>query len=168
MGMDVVPDILTTAKGLGGGFPIGAMLTTAEIAASFGVGSHGSTYGGNPLGTAVAKTVLDIVSDPQVLTGVKERHQRLVEGIEDINSRYGVFSEIRGRGLLLGCAVEEPWQGKAREFLTAGMDQGLMVLIAGPNVVRMAPSLIIPEELIDEGLARFELAVAAVAESAIA
>jgi acetylornithine/N-succinyldiaminopimelate aminotransferase len=166
MGMDVTPDILTTAKGLGGGFPIGAMLTTADIAASFGVGTHGSTYGGSPLGTAVAKAVIDIVSDAEVLNGVVERRRRIVAGIDAINSRYRVFSEIRGRGLLIGCALVESWKGRARDFLGASLDQGLMVLVAGPDVVRMAPSLIVPEELIDEGLARFERAVAAVAEPA--
>jgi acetylornithine/N-succinyldiaminopimelate aminotransferase len=168
MGTGITPDILTSAKGLGGGFPVAAMLTTANIATSFGVGSHGSTYGGNPLGTAVAEAVIDIVSDPQVLNGVVQRRERIVAGIEAINARYPVFSEIRGRGLLIGCAVTDALKGKARSFLKAGIDEGLMVLIAGPNVVRMAPSLIIPEALIDEGLARFERAVASVAESAAA
>lgn len=166
MGMGVIPDILTTAKGLGGGFPIGAMLTTADIAAHFGVGSHGSTYGGNPLGTAVAEAVIEIVSDPEVLNGVVQRRERINAGIDAINSRYGVFSEVRGQGLLIGCALAESWKGRARDFLNAALDRGLMVLVAGPNVVRMAPSLIIPEALIDEGLARFEKAVASVAETA--
>ena len=76
-----------------------------------------------------------------------------------IGERYGVFELVRGEGLLLGCVLTEQWQGKAKEFLNAGLEEGVMVLIAGPNVVRLAPSLIIPESDIDEALERFERAV---------
>jgi acetylornithine/N-succinyldiaminopimelate aminotransferase len=168
MGLGITPDILTTAKGLGGGFPIGAMLTTAKIAASFVIGTHGSTYGGNPLACAVAQAVLDIVTDPRVLADVRAKEARMREGLEAIGSRHGVFDEIRGRGLWLGCATSEPWRGKAREFLNAAQREGVFVLVAGPDVVRLAPSLIIPDELIDEGLARFDRAVAAVVGQAAA
>lgn len=156
---DVTPDILTTAKSLGGGFPVGAMLTTAKVAASLGLGTHGSTYGGNPLACAVAQKVIDTVSQPDILKGVKARSERLRTGLMAIGERYGVFSEVRGAGLLLGCVLTEAWQGKAKDFLNAGIDEGVMVLIAGPNVVRIAPSLIIPESDIDEALERFERAV---------
>lgn len=156
---DVVPDILTSAKGLGGGFPVAAMLTTAKIAASLGVGTHGSTYGGNALACAVAQKVVDTVSQPDILKGVKARSDRLRKGMMDIGERYGIFSEVRGAGLLLGCVLAEEWQGKAKDFLNAGLDEGVMVLIAGANVIRLAPSLIIPETDIDEALARFEAAV---------
>jgi len=159
MGLGVTPDVLTTAKALGGGFPIGAMLTRAEIADSLSVGSHGTTYGGNPLACAVAGEVLDIVGDPTVLGGVEARHQRLVAGLEGIRERTGVFEEIRGLGLLLGAALKDAWKGRAREFLRAGLDEGVMVLVAGPDVVRLAPSLIIPEADMDDGLARLERAV---------
>lgn len=155
----VTPDILSTAKSLGGGFPIGAMLTTAKIAASLGVGTHGSTYGGNPLGCAVAQKVIDTVSQPDILKGIRGRSDRLRAGMNDIGQRYGVFSEVRGEGLLLGGVLTEAWQGKAREFLNAALEEGVMVLMAGPNVIRLAPSLIIPESDIDEALARFEKAV---------
>lgn len=162
MGLGVVPDILTTAKALGGGFPIGAMLTTAPIAAHLKVGTHGSTYGGNPLACAVAERVLDIVNTPEVLTGVKGKEQLFRDGIQKINEKYQVFSEIRGKGLLLGCALNEKFAGRSREFLVASANEKLMCLIAGANVVRFAPSLIIPDADIKEGLARFERAVAAV------
>lgn len=162
MGLGVVPDILTTAKALGGGFPIGAMLTTAPIAAHLKVGTHGSTYGGNPLACAVAERVLDIVNTPEVLTGVKGKEQLFRDGIQKINEKYQVFSEIRGKGLLLGCALNEKFAGRSREFLVASANEKLMCLIAGANVVRFAPSLIIPDADIEEGLARFERAVAAV------
>ncbi|MGS2721641.1 aspartate aminotransferase family protein [Paraglaciecola aestuariivivens] len=162
MGLGVVPDILTTAKALGGGFPIGAMLTTTEIAKHLKIGTHGSTYGGNPLGCAVAEKVLDIVNTPEVLAGVKRKEQLFREGLEAINNQYQCFSEVRGQGLLLGAALNEKFAGRAREFLVASADEQLMCLIAGANVVRFAPSLIIPDEDIKEGLARFERAVAKV------
>jgi len=155
----VTPDILSTAKGLGGGFPVAAMLTTAAIANSLGVGTHGSTYGGNALACAVAQRVVDTVSQPDILKGVMARSEKLCKGMMDIGERYGVFSEVRGAGLLLGCVMAEEWQGRAKEFLAAGIDEGVMVLIAGPNVIRLAPSLIIPEPDIEEALTRFEAAV---------
>lgn len=155
----VTPDILSSAKSLGGGFPIGAMLTTAKIAASLGVGTHGSTYGGNPLGCAVAQKVIDTVSQPDILKGVKARSDHLRKGMMAIGERYGIFSEVRGEGLLLGCVLTEAWQGRAKDFLNAGIDEGVMILIAGVNVIRLAPSLIIPESDIDEALERFERAV---------
>jgi acetylornithine/N-succinyldiaminopimelate aminotransferase len=155
----VTPDILSSAKGLGGGFPVAAMLTTAAVANSLGVGTHGSTYGGNALACAVAQRVVDTVSQPDILKGVMARSEKLRKGMMDIGERYGVFSEVRGAGLLLGCVMAEEWQGRAKEFLAAGIDEGVMVLIAGPNVIRLAPSLIIPDPDIDEALTRFEAAV---------
>lgn len=162
MSLGVTPDILTTAKALGGGFPIGAMLTTAEIAKSFKPGTHGSTYGGNPLACAVAEKVFDIINDRELLDNVKRKEQLFREGLEGINQKYKVFSEIRGKGLLLGCALNEDYHGKAREFLVAATEAKLMCLVAGASVVRFAPSLIIPDEDIAEGLSRFEQAVASV------
>ncbi|ALS99943.1 aspartate aminotransferase family protein [Lacimicrobium alkaliphilum] len=162
MGLDVVPDILTTAKSLGGGFPIGAMLTTKDIAESLKPGTHGSTYGGNPLACAVAERVLDVINTPEVLGGVKHKEQLFRDGLNAINEKYQVFSEIRGKGLLLGAALNEKYQGRARDFLVASVDEQLMCLVAGANVVRFAPSLVIPDEDIKEGLARFERAVAKV------
>ena len=160
MGYGVTPDILTTAKGLGGGFPISAMLTTAPIAASLNVGSHGTTYGGNPLGCAVAGAVLDLISDPELLAGVRRKHAAFMAGLRRINDRFGIFRELRGKGLLLGCELTDAWRGHSRDFIKAAMDQGLLVLVAGPDVIRLAPSLIIPDELIEEGLRRFERAIA--------
>lgn len=163
MDLGVTPDILTSAKGLGGGFPIGAMLTTADIAKHLAVGTHGSTYGGNPLACAVAESVIDIINTPEILTGVKSKAQLYIDGLNAINTKYKVFSEIRGKGLLIGAALNESYQGKAKEFLDAAMDEGLMTLVAGANVIRFAPSLVIPDEDIIEGLKRFEKAVASLA-----
>ncbi|NRA79566.1 MAG: aspartate aminotransferase family protein [Pseudoalteromonas sp.] len=159
-GLDVTPDILTTAKALGGGFPIGAMITTASIAEHLKVGTHGSTYGGNPLACAVAEAAFDTVNSEEVLAGVKEREQLLRDGFSAINEKYDVFSEVRGKGLLLGAVLNSKFEGRARDFLVASTKHGLMSLVAGTNVVRFTPSLVIPLEDIKEGLARFEKAVA--------
>ena len=165
MGLGVTPDILTSAKSLGGGFPVGAMLTTTAIAEHLKPGTHGSTYGGNPLACAVAEKALDIVNTPEVLNGVEAKEALYRELLGKINDKYHVFEEIRGKGMLLGCALNKDYEGRARDFLVESANQHLMVLIAGANVVRFAPSLIIPEEDIREGLARFERAVAAVVEA---
>ncbi|MGP3590506.1 bifunctional acetylornithine/succinyldiaminopimelate transaminase [Vagococcus sp. WN89Y] len=155
----VTPDILTSAKALGGGFPISAMLTTQEIASAFHVGSHGSTYGGNPLACAVAGAAFDIINTPAVLAGVKEKRQRFVEHLQQIDKQYDVFSDIRGMGLLVGAELKVAYHGRAREFLAAAADAGVMVLNAGPDVMRFAPSLVIDEQDINEGMARFATAV---------
>ncbi len=162
MDTEVTPDILTTAKALGGGFPIGAMLTTAEIAASLVVGTHGSTYGGNPLACAVASKVLDVINDRKVLDDVKRKRELFVNGLQKINAEHNIFSEIRGKGLLIGAALNETWQGKAARFLAAAREQGTMILVAGPNVLRMTPSLIIPDTDIEQGLEKLSRAVAQV------
>ncbi|MEP6678465.1 MAG: acetylornithine/succinyldiaminopimelate transaminase [Betaproteobacteria bacterium] len=154
-----VPDILTSAKGLGGGFPIGAMLTTADIASVFTVGVHGTTYGGNPLACAVASAVFDIVNTTEVLEGVKARYALFMEGLKAINARRPVFADLRGEGVWLGCELAEAWRGRAMDVLHAAGECGLLVLVAGPDVVRIAPSLIISLDEILEGLARFEAAL---------
>lgn len=156
----VVPDVLTTAKALGGGFPIGAMLTTDALASTLGVGTHGTTYGGNPLATAVAGAVLSLINTPEVLNGVKQRHLWFIEQLNAINQRYPIFSEIRGGGLLIGCVLNQDFAGKAKQITQYANEEGVIALIAGPNVVRFTPSLIIPEADINEGLARFARAVA--------
>ena len=159
-GLGITPDILSTAKSLGGGFPIGAMLTTAKLAEHMKVGTHGSTYGGNPLACAVAEAVVDEVTKPEVLAGVLEREVMFREGLEKINAKYNIFSEVRGKGLLLGAALNEEWQGRARDVLVAAGKQGLMVLVAGANVVRFTPSLVITQQEIEEGLAKLDKAIA--------
>jgi succinylornithine aminotransferase len=156
----VTPDILSSAKSLGGGFPIGAMLTTTELAKHLSVGTHGTTYGGNPLACAVAEAVLDVVNTPAVLNGVKAKHAQFKQRLQAIGEKYGLFSEIRGIGLLLGCALTDAWKGKAKSVLDAATAEGVMVLQAGPDTVRFAPSLVVEDADITEGLDRFERAVA--------
>ncbi len=156
----VTPDILTTAKSLGGGFPVGAMLTTEKVAKSFGVGTHGSTYGGNPLACAVAEALILELLENNVISQVESKHSRFISGLEAINKRYEVFKEIRSCGLLIGCEMAEKYEGRAKDILGKSMEQGLMVLIAGPNVLRMAPALIISDGDIDAGMARLDQAIA--------
>ena len=155
----IVPDILTSAKGLGGGFPIGAMLTTAKIASAFAVGVHGTTYGGNPLACAVAGAVFDVINTTEVLDGVKARHALFMEGLRAINARRRVFRDLRGEGVWIGCELDNAWRGKAAAVMNAAGDAGLLVLMAGPDVVRIAPSLVISLDEILEGLARLETAL---------
>ncbi|MEF1288268.1 aspartate aminotransferase family protein [Vibrio sp. M260118] len=159
-GLGITPDILSTAKSLGGGFPIGAMLTTTELSKHLKVGTHGSTYGGNPLACAVAEAVVDVVSAPETLAGVAEREDLFREGLAKLNDKYNMFAEVRGKGLLLGAALNDEWQGRARDVLVAAGKEGLMVLVAGTNVVRFTPSLVISTEEIKEGLARLDKALA--------
>lgn len=154
----VTPDLLTTAKALGGGFPIGALLASEAFASVMTVGTHGTTYGGNPLACAVAGEVLSIINTPQVLNGVKQREQWFKERLQAINAQFGLFKEIRGVGLLIGCALRDEYAGKAKQISLLAADEGLMVLIAGANVVRFAPALIVKEEDVTLGLNRFAAA----------
>ncbi|MDM3392402.1 aspartate aminotransferase family protein [Citrobacter sp. Cb014] len=154
----VTPDLLTTAKALGGGFPIGALLASEHCASVMTVGTHGTTYGGNPLATAVAGKLLEIVNTPEILNGVKQRHDWFVERINAINERFGLFSEIRGLGLLIGCVLNTEFAGKAKLISQEAAVAGVMVLIAGANVMRFAPALNVSEEEIATGLDRFALA----------
>lgn len=155
----VTPDILTSAKSLGGGFPIAAMLTTESLAKHLVVGTHGTTYGGNPLACAVGNAVIDVINTPEVLDGVKARHDQFKTRLEAIGQQYGLFTQVRGLGLLLGCVLSDAWKGKAKDIFNAAEREDLMILQAGPDVVRFAPSLVVDEADIKDGLDRFERAV---------
>ncbi|ROR95383.1 bifunctional acetylornithine/succinyldiaminopimelate transaminase [Raoultella terrigena] len=155
----VTPDILTSAKALGGGFPVSAMLTTHDIASAFHAGSHGSTYGGNPLACAVAGAAFDLINTPEVLDGVNAKRERFVQHLQQIDARFDLFSDIRGMGLLIGAELKPQHHGRARDFLYAAAEAGVMVLNAGPDVMRFVPSLVIDDSDIDEGMARFTQAV---------
>ena len=161
----VVPDILTTAKALGGGFPIGAMLASDKVAASFVVGTHGSTFGGNPLACAVSEAAVDILSKPDVLAGVETRATTLVAAMADLGKRYGLFREIRNMGLLIGCELNDAFKNRAKEFVIAGFEEGVMMHVAGPNVLRLLPSLVMSEEDMAEGIRRIEKAIQTVVKA---
>jgi succinylornithine aminotransferase len=156
----VTPDILTTAKALGNGFPIGAMLTTQAIAAHFKVGVHGTTYGGNPLGAAIAGKVVELVSDPKLLAGVRSRGEALKAQLAKLDERFGLFRDVRGKGLLIGAELDGPLRGRAKDVVTAAGRHGVIMLMAGPDVLRFAPSLIIPLDDLYEGFARLAKALA--------
>ncbi|HJV02581.1 MAG TPA: acetylornithine/succinylornithine family transaminase [Burkholderiaceae bacterium] len=146
MGYGVTPDVLTSAKALGNGYPIGAMLTTNELAKNLGVGSHGTTYGGNPMAATVALNVLETINQPAFLARVKEASKNLVATLQKVVADYPqVFATVRGSGLLLGMVVAEGFKGRSKDIQKAAEAQGLMLLIAGTEVVRLAPALIVSD-----------------------
>ena len=157
MDVGVAPDVMTTAKGLGGGFPIGAMVAAEEASANLGVGDHGTTYGGNPMGCAVALAVLEEVAREEFLEGVRLRSRTFAERLDGINARLGCFEEIRVCGLLIGCDLKE---GRVLDFLRTAAARGVLALKAGANALRLAPPLNIGDSEIEEGLARLEAALA--------
>jgi predicted acetylornithine/succinylornithine family transaminase len=157
----VTPDILTSAKGIGGGFPIGCFIATEKVAAAMVPGTHGTTYGGNPLGAAVAETVLDIVNNEAFLKRVLVAEQRLRDGFAAINKKHHVFKDVRGEGLWLGCELAEKYDNRAGEFMKAGYRNNVIFLTAGANnILRFAPALNITDADIDLGLERTERAIA--------
>ena len=155
----ITPDIMTTAKSLGGGFPISAMLTSKAYAEHLSVGTHGTTFGGNPLACAVGEAVLDIINTPEVLNGVIEKGEYLREKLRELGEKYSLFELVRGKGLLVGAVLNQQYKGKAGALMAAAERADLLVLVAGPDVVRFAPSLVIEQVDLDEGLARFERAI---------
>lgn len=156
---DVVPDVMTLAKAIGCGFPLAAMLATKEAARHLELGTHGSTFGGSPLACAVGETALKLIDRPELLRGVQIRHTHFVSALTVIGKRYDLFKEVRGIGLLLGCVLNDRWKGEAKHVIDCCLEHGVMVLQAGPDVIRLAPSLVIETEEIDEGLARLAKAV---------
>jgi acetylornithine/N-succinyldiaminopimelate aminotransferase len=160
----IEPDILATAKGLGGGFPIGACLATAEAAKGMTAGTHGSTFGGNPLATTVAGAVLDVVLAPGFLDGVRKTGLLFKQRLAEIKDRHpAVIKEVRGEGLLLGLAANVP----NGELVAACRAEGLLTAGAGENVVRLLPPLIAGETEVTEAMSRLDAACVRI-ESALA
>ena len=156
----VQPDVMTLAKGLGCGFPIGAMLVGDKAAQTLQFGSHGSTFGGNPLAAAVARVALRKLSSTELLDHVAAQGLHLRLGLERIGNSLGVFSEVRGRGLMLGAVLTPAFGSRAAELLDFAANEGLLLLQAGPDVLRFVPALNIPADDIDDGLVRLERALA--------
>jgi len=157
---DVVPDIVTLAKALGGGFPIGAMLAGPKVAQVMGVGAHGTTFGGNPLAAAVARVALRKLASPQIAANVSRQSHALREGLAAIGGEFGVFAQVRGRGLMLGGVLKPEYAGRAAEILDLAAHEGLLLLQAGPDVLRLVPALNITDADVAEGLARLRKAIA--------
>jgi acetylornithine/N-succinyldiaminopimelate aminotransferase len=157
---DVAPDILAAAKGLGNGFPVAACLATEKIAAGMTPGTHGSTFGGNPLAMAVATKVVHIVAKDAFLADVRRKGERLQSGLRTLTADYPeVFAEVRGEGLLLGLRCVPPVSAVA-----AARANGLLSVVAGENVLRLLPPLILSDAEIEEGLARIRRAVRALSQ----
>ena len=145
----IEPDILTSAKGLGGGIPIGATLTKNSIAPSLSTGTHGSTFGGNPIACAVSNKVLEIVSNPTFLDEVKLKEKLMMDLLKEISSKTHVFSGLRSSGLWICCDIKDV---DAFELLDRCYENGLILVTAGNKALRFAPALNISEDDISEGL----------------
>jgi acetylornithine/N-succinyldiaminopimelate aminotransferase len=154
----VRPDVMTLAKGLGGGLPIGACLATGRAASLFGPGSHGSTFGGNPVSCAAALAVLDAIESDGLLARVSVLHERL--SIDLVERSHGLVSGVRGRGLLVAVVLTEP---PAAELERAARAAGIIVNAVAPDAVRFAPPLTITDEDIDLAMSRWDAACATVA-----
>lgn len=157
---DAQPDVMTAAKALGCGFPIGAMLVAGEAAQALSFGSHGSTFGGNPLATAVARAALNKINSPALLANVMRQGERLKSGLERLDQHYSLFSEIRGRGLMIGAQLGDSHAGQAGAITEACRQQGVLILQAGPDVLRFLPPLNIDQAEIDEGIERIDRTLA--------
>ena len=155
----IKPDIVTLAKALGGGFPIGAMLAGPKVAEAMQFGAHGTTFGGNPLAAAVARVALRKLSSPEIAHNVGRQSQALREGLGKINDEFKMFSQVRGRGLMLGAVLDKDFAGQAGPILDHAAEHGLLTLQAGPDVLRFVPSLNISDEEVAEGLKRLRAAI---------
>ncbi len=150
----VAPDIVTLAKALGGGFPIGAMLAGPKVAEAMQFGDHGTTFGGNPLAAAVARVALRKLSSPGIMANVTRQAAALRAGIDALDRNLDLFSEVRGRGLMLGAVLKPGHAGRAGELLDLAAANGLLLLQAGPDVLRFVPPLSIGDAEVAEGLRR--------------
>ena len=148
MRYDIKPDIVTSAKGLGGGIPIGATLTTKVIGECMQPGTHGSTFGGNPMSCAVANEVVSIVSEKDFLNDVLEKEQLFLDLLSEFKTK-GIFSEVRSAGLWIGCDLIDK---TANEVLDQAYDAGLIMVSAGSSCLRLAPALNITNEEIEQGI----------------
>ena len=155
----VVPDVVTLAKALGGGMPIGAMLVGPRAAEAMQFGAHGTTFGGNPLAAAVAREVLRRLQQPEVTSNVAAQSAALRAGLAALHAELDVFTEVRGRGLMLGAVLAPRFAGRAGDVLDDAAQEGLLMLQAGPDVLRFVPALNISDGEVADGLARLARAL---------
>lgn len=149
----VTPDIMMVAKGIGGGFPLGAVLATSDAGSGMVAGTHGSTYGGNPLACAVGCAVMDEVSNPDFLDAVSRKAGQFRQGLEGLVAAHpDIFEEVRGTGLMLGLKAKVP----AGEFVVAGYSHDVLTVPAAEDVIRLLPPLTITEDEINEALVRLD------------
>ena len=161
----VVPDVVTIAKALGGGLPIGAMLVGERAAETLQPGSHGSTFGGNPVAAAVARVVVRKLRSPELLANVERQGERLRKRLVALHNEIGFISEVRGKGLMIGAVLRDEWAGRAGDLGEVCRRHGVLVLQAGPDVVRFLPPLNITDAELDDGMDRFEAAMREAAEA---
>lgn len=158
----ITPDIMAVAKGIGGGFPLGAVLATEQAAAGLTPGTHGSTFGGNPLATAVGSAVLEVVLEPGFLESVQQKALRLRQGLARLQDQFPLLvTEVRGQGLLAGIKVN----AAPAEVVAAALAERLLVVGAGDNVVRVLPPLTVADHEISEGIDRLSRALSHVSKS---
>ena len=154
----IVPDIMTLAKSLGGGFPVGACLATAKAAEHMVAGTHGSTFGGNPLAMAAANAVLDIILEDGFLDQVSATSALLRKGLDEVVAEHtSVFEGVRGRGLMIGLKCKVP----NSDLVNALLDEGLLTVVAGDNVIRLLPPLTVTSEEISLAIEKLSIASAA-------
>ena len=160
----IEPDIMALAKGLGGGFPMGAFLATEAAAAGMIAGTHGSTFGGNPLAMAVGYAVLDVVAKPEFLAEVARKGLLLKQRLAELKDRYpAVIDEVRGEGLMMGLKLKPP----VGDMIAAAQEQHVLGVPAGDNVMRLLPALIVSDAEIGEAVARIGKAAAALERQAV-
>jgi acetylornithine/N-succinyldiaminopimelate aminotransferase len=152
----IEPDIVTLAKSLGGGLPMGACFARESVASAFQPGDHGCTFGGNPASSATALAALRILREDHLIEAAARKGKLLLSLLHDVNERHGVFSDIRGRGLMAGADLKEP---VAKEAMLAALDGGLIISVSGPNTFRLLPPYIIPDSLLEEGVLALEKAI---------
>lgn len=143
------PDILTTAKALGNGFPIGATLVSEDVASSIVTGDHGTTFGGNPLGARIGHYLIDRLSDPTLLQSVQDKEKIFRKHLDKLRHRFpDIVKEVRGRGLILGVQLD----ADPTPVVTAARERGLLIITCGTNTLRLVPPLIVSEEEIGQGM----------------
>lgn len=151
----VIPDVITMAKGLGGGFPIGACLASKKAAEVFEPGDHGNTFGGNPLACSVGNTVIDEILNENLLDNVKTMGSYIIDNLKTFQDKYPIIKDVRGMGLLIGIEIA----GNTKEFQTTCLNNRLLLVPAGSNTIRILPPLNISKEEIDEMLAVLEKSI---------
>jgi len=152
----IEPDVVTMAKALAGGLPMGAVLAGARAADALTVGTHGSTFGGNPVAAAAARVAVDLARSADLLANVVRQGDAFRLFLNRINAELNLFRDVRGKGLIIGAELGEPYEGKAGALVDACADEGVIVLVAGPSVLRLLPPLNIADEDVNDATARME------------
>ena len=161
----IEPDVVTMAKALAGGLPMGAVLAGSRAADALTVGTHGSTFGGNPVAAAAARVAVNLARSEDLLANVVRQGDAFRLFLNRINAELNLFRDVRGKGLIIGAELGEPYDGKAGALVDACADEGVIVLVAGPSVLRLLPPLNISDEDVSDATARMERVFRAFAAS---